>query len=281
VEQSWRQVCTTKPVNDFKTISSYSLVGDNVYEEVAPGGKVKEGSLGETSYTNQARSYAKLLGLDRRDIRNDDLGALTGAGRRLGRGGALKLCKVFWASWLDDSTFFPTDKSKSNYDDGAIDSVLSLAGVTNADTIFRAQTNPQAPGDPETSPLGSIPKILLVPAALRTTGWNLCNSQYILATGQNAAPSQGTENPWRGQFQLVDSTYLSAANGGSDTAWYLLASPDDICVIEVVFLDGQEMPMIEVGEPDLDTLGIGMRGTYDVGVNKQEYRGAVKLKGAA
>ncbi len=282
VEQSWREICTIRPVNDFKTITTYSLVGDNIYEEVGAGGKIKDGSLGQTSYTNAAKSYAKLLGLDERDIRNDDLGALTGTGRRLGRGGALKLNAVFWTAWLDDSTFFPTNKGNNNYDDGATDSVLTLAGLTNIDAIFRAQTNPQAPGDTGTTPLGSIPKILLVPTALRTTGWNLMNSQYYLSTGVNAAPTQGSENPWRGQFKLVDSTYLGSANtNGSDTAWYLLSDPNDISGIEVVFLDGMEMPMIEVGDPDFDTLGLQMRGRYYFGSAKQEYRCGVKAKGAA
>lgn len=274
VESSWRKIATIKPAVDFKTMTTYSLTGDNTYDEVAPGGEIKSGTLGNTSYTNQAKTYAKLLGIDRRDIINDDLGALTGAGKRLGRGGALKLNSVFWTEWLADTAFFPTDKSFNNYDDGATDSVLSLAGLVNADTIFRAQT------DPDGKPLAAIPRILLVPTALRTVGWNLLNSQFVnLVTASTA--TQGTANPWMSQFELVDSIYLAAANGGSDTAWYLLASPDDISAIEVCFLNGAEMPTIETGEIDIDRLGISMRGYHDFGAAKQEYRAGVKLKGAA
>ncbi len=278
VESSWRKICTIRPCNDFKTLTSYSLTGDNVYEEVGAGGEIKSGSLGETSYTNQAKTYAKLLGLDRRDVLNDDIGALNTAGRRLGRGAALKLNTVFWAAWLADSAFFTA--GNVNYDAGATDSVLSLAGLVNADTIFRAQTNPQAPGDPAASPLGLIPKILLVPTALRTTAWNLMNSEFVnLVTATTAVT--GTSNPWRGQFEPVDSIYLSLANGGSDLAWYLLADPNDLSAIEVCFLFGAEMPTIETSEMDFDRLGIAMRGYHDFGVSLQEYRAAVKLKGAA
>jgi hypothetical protein len=275
VEQSWRKITTIRPVNDFKTITSYSLTGDNQYEQVPAGGEIQAGTLGQTSYTNKADTYAKLLGIDRRDIINDDLGALTGAGRRLGRGAALKLNAIFWAVWLNDSTFFPTDKSKANYDDGAGDSVLNPTGLANADTIFRQQT------DPDGKPLGAIPKILLVPTPLRTTALNLMSSEfYNLVTATN--PAGGTGNIWRGMFEPVDSAYLGAANtGGSDTAWYLLADPNDIAVIETCFLNGAEMPTIETGEPDFDRLGLAMRGWYDFGVSLQEYRGAVKLKGAA
>lgn len=281
IEQEYKKISTSRPVNDFKSVSSYSLVGDNIYDELPAGGKIKEGSLGETSYSNQAKSFAKMLGIDHRALRNDDAGAFADVNKKLGRGGALKLVKVFWAAWLDDSAFFPIDKSLANYDDGATDSVLSLAGLTNIDTIFRAQTNPRAPGDTGTTPLGITPKILLVPVPLDATARNLMNSQYVnLVTA--TTPTQGTANVWQGKYEVVCSQYLGAGNtNGSDTAWYLLADPQDISGIEIVYLDGIEVPMVEVGEPDFDELGIRMRGQFHFGVTKQEYRCGVKAKGAA
>lgn len=113
VEQAWRRISAIRSVSDFKTVTSYSLTGDLQYDKVAPGGKLKHGTLGEESYTNKADTYGKVLGIDRRDLVNDDLGAFIAVNRRLGRGGALKLNDVFWTEFLADaSTFWTAGRGK-------------------------------------------------------------------------------------------------------------------------------------------------------------------------
>jgi hypothetical protein len=81
----------------------------------------------------------------------------------------------------------------------------------------------------------------------------------------------------------VRSSYLSnaAITGYSTTAWYLLANPATLAVIEACFLNGQQNPTVESANADFDVLGIQMRGYHDFGVNLQEYRAGVKSKGSA
>jgi hypothetical protein len=69
--------------------------------------------------------------------------------------------------------------------------------------------------------------------------------------------------------------------GYSTDFWYLLASPTDLPVIEVAFLNGIETPTVEQADASFSTLGIEMRGYFDFGVKKQDYRAAVKSKNAA
>ncbi len=275
VERVWADFAEIRPVSDFKTITSYALTGDLTYDKVSPGGEIKSGTLGSTSYTNKADTYAKMLGIDRRDFINDDLGAFAGVSKRLGRGGALKINDVFYTDWLNDSTFFNTDKSHNNYDDGATDSVLSLAGLDNAYSIYKTQT------DPDGKPLGSEPKILLVPTQLGVTALTLMAAAPTAAAQSTALTT--IANPWAGKFRVVESQYLSNStySGYSTTAWYLLADPNDLVATQICFLNGAEMPIIETGEMDFDRLGFAMRGYHDFGVSKQEYRAGVKLKGAA
>lgn len=274
-EQSWRQISRIKPASDFKQMSTYRLTGANKFEKVAPGGEIRHGTLSELTYTNQVNTYGKMLGIDRRDIINDDLGAFTGASDELGRGAIDSLNEVFWTEWLADSNFFNTDKSKANYDDGATDSVLSLAGLDNANNIFASQTKPDG------TPMGIMPKILLVPMALWATAKNLMNGAVTAAA--QSTPTVTVENIWKGMFDVVSSVYLqsSAISGSSSTAWYLLADPNNVAAIEVAFLDGMESPTVETSDFDFDRLGIAMRAYMDFGVAKQEYRAAVKLKGSA
>jgi hypothetical protein len=89
-------------------------------------------------------------------------------------------------------------------------------------------------------------------------------------------------NVFAGRYRPEVSAYVgNTAFGGSQNAWYLLSDPNDLATIEVVFLNGQQTPVIEEAEADFDTLGIAMRGYFDFGVAKQEWRAGVKSKGIA
>lgn len=276
VESTWRGIAAIRPVKDFKEVSSYTLTGDFDYKEVPPGGKLEHAQAGEQSYTNQAKTYGRLFGVDRRDLINDDLNALTGVPRRLGRGGALKFNDVFWTKFLANSGFFTTPRANylSGVTPGTDDSRLNIEGLTRAETAFLNQT------DPDGKPLGSMPKILLVPNALNTLASVLMSSTEIRDTTANTTTPTG--NPHAGKFTVVRSTYLSNPTfiGYSALAWYLLADPQDIAVIEACFLNGAEAPTVESADADFNQLGIQMRGWHDFGVELQEYRGGVKSAGA-
>jgi hypothetical protein len=79
------------------------------------------------------------------------------------------------------------------------------------------------------------------------------------------------------------SRYLGNSKyaGFSTKAWYLLAEPTDLPVIEVAFLNGQEAPTIETADADFNVLGVQMRGFHDFGCKLQDPRGGVKAKGEA
>ena len=117
VERTWRNICAVRNVSDFKTVTSYRLVGKDQYELVAPGGELKHGTLGEETYSNKADTYGLMLSIDRRDIINDDLGAITTVPRKLGRGSGLKINDVFWTVFLANSAFFKA--ANNNYETGA------------------------------------------------------------------------------------------------------------------------------------------------------------------
>jgi hypothetical protein len=113
VERVWRNICAVRNVSDFKTVSSYRLVGKDQYELVSPAGELKHGTLGEEKYTNKADTYGLVLTIDRRDIINDDLGAITTVPRKLGRGSGLKINDVFWTVFLNNASFFTAGTKSS------------------------------------------------------------------------------------------------------------------------------------------------------------------------
>lgn len=272
VEQVWRAISAIKPVKDFKTVTSYRLTGDLEYQEVGPDGELKHGGVDEESFSNQAKTYGRMFSVTRVNIINDDLGALTALPRRIGRGGALKLNKVFWTTFLDNATFFTG--ARKNYASGA-GTALDLDSLTAAEQLFLDQT------DPDGNPLAITARVLLVPTALKVKAY-----QYMISTRLNetttANKGKGSDNPHAGKWDVQCSAYLSNAliPGHSSAAWYLLASPADLPVIETVFLNGNQSPTVESADADFNTLGIQMRGYHDFGVALQDYRGGVKMAGA-
>jgi hypothetical protein len=124
-----------------------------------------------------------------------------------------------------------------------------------------------------------MPAIALVPTALSAIGSQLYKSLELRDTTANA--KFPVANPHQGKFRVEVSRYLGNAQytGNSAKAWYLLAEPTDLPVIEVAFLNGQESPTIETAEADFNQLGVKMRGYHDFGVALQDPRGGVKSKG--
>jgi phage major head subunit gpT-like protein len=189
----------------------------------------------------------------------------------LGRGSGLKINDVFWSTFLKSTDFFKA--ANKNYLTGA-DTALSIDGLTKAETAFMEQV------DPDGKPLGAMPAIVLVPPALSAIASQLNKSMELRDGGGNKYP---VANPHQGKFRAEVSRYLSNSQytGNSGKAWYLLADPADLPVIETAFLNGQEAPVIETADADFNVLGIQMRGYHDFGVALQEPRGGVKSKGEA
>ncbi len=272
VERTWRNIAALRSVTDFKTVTSYRLTGNDQYERVSPGGEIKHGTLGEETYTNKADTYALMLAIDRTDIINDDLGAITTVPRKLGAGSGKTINDIFWKTFLANSAFFTA--GNNNFISGA-DTALGIDGLTKAEVTFMDQV------DSDGKPLGVMPAILLVPTSLSAVGSQLFKSMELRDNGSSA--KYPLSNPHQGKFRVEVSRYLSNAayTGNSSKAWYLLAGAEDLPVIEVAFLNGQEAPTIETAEQSFNRLGIQMRGYHDFGVALQDPRGGVKAKGEA
>jgi hypothetical protein len=257
VESSWRSISSVRSVNDFRSVTSYRLNGGMKFQKVANGGEIKNSGFSDESRTISAETYGIMTSVTRTDLINDDLGALTAAPQRLGRGGALALNDLFWASFQDDSTFFTTGRGNKKNTAGA----LSLANLKAIATMFRKLK------DPDGNPVAVDPRVLLVPADLELAAAEIMGSS-LLVGGSSAGPDR---NVLAGRYQVVSTSYLSSAED-----YYLLASPADLPVMEVAFLNGVQSPIVETAEANFNVLGVEMRGYFDVGVAKAEYLAGVK-----
>lgn len=269
-EQAWREIASIRTANDFKTMTTYRLTGAAKFEKVAPGGEIKHGTLGQLSYENRVDTYGKQIGIDRRDIRNDDLGAFSNVLKELARGAGDSLNEVFWETYLDDASFYSSGNANLTQDTAL--AVLNTAGLDAMEIKFRNQTKPDG------TPFGISPAILLVGPAQKNTALTLMGSPLLIG-GSSTVP--GT-NVFNGRYKVVDSVYVGqTAIGGLSTNWWLLADPRNVSTIEVAFLDGIDSPVVETSEFDFDRLGLSMRAYMDVGAAKTEFRAGQKSNGEA
>ena len=268
VDMTPLRIAGIRNVTDFKTITTVSLCGDTEFRKVGAGGEIEHGDLGEVAYSNKADTYARMLAITRTDYINDDLGALTWVPKKLGRGGGLMLNKIFWTKFLNNSAFFTS--GRTNVNTAVAD--MSSGGLAATETIFLAQT------DPDSQPLGVSPEILLVPTALKSPAKSLMDSEKV-----KGSTDGGDANIWKDRFRVESSPYMSNAayTGYSAAAWYMLADPNEMPVIEIVALNGRVEPVVETADADFNVLGVQMRGYSDVGVEMQEYRGGVRADGGS
>jgi hypothetical protein len=258
VESAWRQISAVRSVNDFKTLTSYRLNGGFKFEQVGNGGELKNAGASDESRTISADTYGIMTSVTRTDLINDDLGALTAVPQRIGRGGALKLNDVFWTAFQDDASFFTTARGNKKTATGA----LSISTLKTIATMFRKLK------DPDGNPVAIEPRLLLVPVDQELAAAEIMGSTLIQSGATGGQPER---NVMAGRYQVVASTYLSNTDD-----FYLLASPSDLPVMEVAFLNGVQSPIVETAEADFNTLGVQMRGYFDFGVAKAEYLAGIK-----
>jgi hypothetical protein len=275
VDQTPLRIAKIQNVRDFKTITTVSLADSVRYEQVGNDGEIKHGTLSELTYTNKADTYAKMLAITRQDIINDDVGALTDVPMKLGNGAMKLLNHIFWTEFLAgvSGNFFSS--GNANINTAVAD--MTVGGLDATETIFMNQTNPDG------TPLGVQPAILLVPTALKNKALTLMGSMLNAAAITSYGAATGDANPFQGRFRVESSPYISNSSytGYTSTAWWMLANPEELPVIAIAALNGRVEPTVETADAEFNTLGVQMRGYADVGVNLQEYRGGVHADGGS
>lgn len=256
VESVWDRISMIRPVSDFKAVTGVRVNGGFVFEEVGPAGELKSAEATDEARSFGAKSYGRISAISRRDIINDDLGALTVVPTRLGRGAALRFNTNFWTEFqASNATYFERATAGAG-------NAFSLTSLKAAVAAYRKVN------DADGNPLGVNPSILLLPPELEIAGAEAMGSALI----HGASGATPSTNVLAGRYQVVSSVYLSSAS-----TWWLVANPGDLNAMEVLFLNGNRNPVVEQAEADFDTLGIQVRGYFDFGVAKGEPKSCYRM----
>lgn len=270
---TWRAFAAIKSAVDFKDHTGVRPSETGDLTELPPGGEIKHGSLAEATYQYSVDTFAKMLGIDRRDIINDDLSMFDETSRLLGKAAMRSLSDLVYRTLLANAGSFFSG-GNSNYDAG----VGTALGVTSLEAGIAKM---MAQRDAEKRDLDIRAQTLLVPPELQVTAKQLLMSEFI----QRANNDVPTGNALKNSVSLEVEPRLSNADrftGTSAKSWYLFASPADTPII-VAFLQGKQIPTVEFFglDSDVNRLAVSWRVYFDYGAALADHRAAYKAKGEA
>jgi hypothetical protein len=269
--------CSTKEVPDFKEFTMARLGDSSDFQEVGPGGEIKDGEFSEWAEKSKLKTYARSFSVTRQDMINDDMGALIDIPLKMGAAGARLIDDVVYAvllanAALNDGIALFEAANHANY---------VASGAALADTTLsagRAAMRKQT--DLGGSPLNIEPTFLLVPPDLEDTALRLVRSAEVMKVGDDES-LHGTYNPNRNRFEVLAEPRLSNTTFNSnadDDAWYLAASAAQVGTMTIAFLTGGREPTIEQTVMDRNILGMSWRGFFDVAAKAEDFRGLYKAK---
>jgi len=268
---TWKPFVNEVFVNDFKEISRTNLGDAAKLEKLGEGAEVKRGTISENAEKYFVEEYAKILGITRKVIINDDLDFVAKLPERMGRR----------ARDLESDVIYDIIKANAVLSDSV---ALFAAGHGNL------STTPAAPNEAGLSEMRLLmrrqlgidgaeialtPVMTLVPPAHETAMEKLL-ATIVPDSSTNTSPFSSSG---RTPLRLDVEPRLETGANGSLTAWYGMASKGQTDMIELARLAGSNGPQTMTKE-GFDVHGMEIKIMHDVGAKALDFRGLFKNAGA-
>ncbi len=282
--QRWREIARTASVRDFRQTKSFRVYGTGFWKTLTDGGELRHGILEEgPKFVNEADTIGQINMLTRKDLINDDVGALNGIATMMANYGVLAPEIKTWETLLDNKTndggadFFST--ANANIATGAGSAWDGTTALKALWLLF--QKHNAGPSNNEV-PIEIEPVILVVPREIQIDVEEFLATRTLAVTSGGSKSKDATDNFFFRKFSVVSPSYISKTGFHANIntkSWYLFADPNVAPAIEVVFLNGRQRPTIESVEPKPDMLGVGFRGYFDFGMRMMDPNAAAKSVG--
>jgi phage major head subunit gpT-like protein len=265
-ESAIKRVARQRSAPDFRTLRNVKLGGAPILDLVNEAGEVTSGTMFEASESYQLGTFAKIFGISRQALINDDLGAFSDPLRLMARGAAETEAQQLAALLLANSGNGPTladGQPLYHATHGNLAGTGAALGVTSLSTARQAMRD-QKDLD-STTPLNIVPRTILVGSALETA------AEQVVAT--LASEQIANVNPFSGKLEVAVDPRLTG------NSWRLFADPAAWPVIEYAYLDGANGPQLTTRE-GWDVLGMEFRVVLDFGCGIVDHRGTFRNPGA-
>lgn len=229
---------------DFKTMESINVGYFGDLPDVDP----ESGDYAEvTMATDEEITYALnqkgiILTVNRKVIVNDDLKTVQVLVSRLGRAAKRTFARRGWAKIISNATYKGDSTALFDNTHGNLGTVALTADATGVTTLTNrlvAMFNQTEKDSAEK--LCLEPAKIWVPRALLETA-KLLNSTW---------PGAAAPNPHAGRFGQNHENIIVSKLATDTTDWGLICSPAEVELLEVAFLNGQEVPELFVADNPL------------------------------
>lgn len=250
---------------DFKNMSAVRIGEAPTLSLIPESGELKQGKVLENGETWAIKSYGRKVGLTRKAIINDDLGAFTQIPFQFGVQANMLESDLFWGI-ITSNPNMSDSKALFHADHGNLAGSGAAISITTLSAGRKAFM--QQKGLDGTTPLNIPPMCIVCPVSLLTVA-----EQYSAQVVPMNAAEPDKYNPFGRVLQPpVAESRLDLT---SETNWYL-------------FGDGRFCPIIAMGTlegvrgPKLNTVtlagfdGIQIEAIYDIGAKALDYRGVYK-----
>lgn len=250
VPDAWRSYSALGDLTDFRPATR--IVGYEA-EDLLPvdeNGNYMDSKLADAAYTLRLATYGRGFSVTRKVIINDDLGYIKKQPQRFGRSAGRSIA-IFVAQTVLEGNAAAFDgtalfhASHSNLATGA-GSALSSANLQTGIAAMEDQTVLGVQTD-------VTPKWLLVPPAIQFTARQILNSAIIVLAGTaGTVTERGNINVLSGLLGIAIDPFLA-----SQTAYYLVADPSDVPILDIAFLNGKQQPDLLIERPTYQNLAGG------------------------
>ena len=267
---TWRQFCAVGSVSDFRA--------NNRYMRGSLGNMLSKTELGEyrtlpipdgAKSSIRAATKGFIINVSRETVIDDDLGFLNGLTTDMGRSARRTIEVDVYAMLALNSGMGPTmpdglslfHASHNNVTTGA----PTIASFDAARIALLSQKDISG-----NDFLAIQPALWLGPLGIAGAARTVVNSEYDPDTANKLQRYNTARNV---VGTVLDTPRLTG------TPWYFFASPTEVPVLEVAFLDGNDTPRLDM-EPGFSVDGTSWKVSMDYGVAARDYRGAVRSTGA-
>ena len=264
--QTFSRIVRTMTLADFKKSRLLQLGEAPALLLVGEHGEYQDGSIGESKEEVQLSTYGRKFSITRQALVNDDTDAFSRVPMAFGRQARNKESDLVWneitanANMGDAVALFHSTHANLSASSDAI----AVASIGAGRTAMRRQT-----GIDGVSLMNINPVTLIVPATKETIA-----DQFV---SQNLLASQSSNiNPFAGKLEVVAEPRLDV---NSTTAWYLAASPDQVDIIVLATLEGENGPRVD-SRIGFDVDGVEIKISHDIAAKVADFRGLWKNPGA-
>jgi len=271
-------------------IRDFKLVNRVIAGEIGdPKAIPEDGTFDESTLTDGKESYrltvwGQVFSHSWQLVVNDQLDSFMETPTKLGAAMRRKVNKLAYQALKDNSALSDTGNlfnanaittagGHNNQTTGTLSTAAAYVAAFNTMTSKMMQ---QRGLSSESSILNLMPEFVILPPAIRGIMLEVLGSTSVATSSSG---NSGTKNIWQGALTPVEEGELSAAAGGSDTAFYLAANSSQVDTIEYAYLQGMPAPVIEQ-QTAFDRLAVRQRIYFAFGVKPLDFRGLQKHTGA-